>query len=98
MVGIDPLGAIGGNSLDIAAIHGFGGHIPFTGVGRIQNLDLVPGIAAGAEHLIHELLVDFLGYPVDTDPDADFTGSQIHRLHRCQSFNVPGKQFFLFGW
>ena len=33
VVGIDPLGAISGNSFDVAAVHGFGGHIPLTGVG-----------------------------------------------------------------
>ena len=97
MVGIDALGAVGGDRLDVAAVKGFVGYIPLTGMGRIQHMDFVPCVGAGADDLIQELLVDFFRHPVDTNADANLPGSQIHRMHSSQGINVLGKQFFLFG-
>ena len=98
VIGIDALGAVGGNRLDVAAVKGFVGHIPFAGMGRIQHMDFVSCVGTGADDLIQELLVDFFRHPVDTNADANLTGSQIHRLHSSQSFDVTGEQLFLFGW
>ena len=88
VVGINPFGAVGGKRLDIAAIHGFTSHIPFAGMGRIQYMDFVTGIGTGANHFKKELLVDLFWHPVDTNADSNFSGSQIHRLHRSQSFHI----------
>ena len=92
VVGIDALGAVGGYRLDVAAVKGLVGHIPLAGMGRIQNMDFVPCVGAGADDLIQELLVDFFRHPVDTNADANLPGSQIHRLHRFQSGNISLKQ------
>ena len=96
VVGIDALGAVGGDCLDVAAVKGLVGHIPLAGMGRIQHMDFVPGVGAGANHLIQELLVAFFRHPVDSNADADFAGSQIHRLHSFQSGNISLKQSCFF--
>ena len=98
MVGIDALGAIGGDCLDVAAVKGFVGHIPLTGMGRIQNMDFVPGVGASADDLIQKLLIDLLGHPVDANADTDLTGSQIYRLYSFQSGNISLKQHRFFFW
>ena len=98
VVSIDALGAVGGDRLDVTAVKGLVGHIPLAGMGRIQHMDFVSCVGTGADDLIQELLVDFFRHPVDTNADANLTGSQIHRLHSSQGFDVTGEQLFLFGW
>ena len=98
VVGVDPLGAVGGDCLDVAAVKGFVGHIPLAGMGRIQHMDFILSVGTGADDLIEKLLVDFLWHPVDANADADLTGTQIHRLHSFQSGNILLKQrCFFFG-
>ena len=96
VIGIDALGAVGGDRLDIAAVKGFVGHIPLAGMGRIQHMDFVPCVGAGADDLIQKLLVNLPGYPVDANADTNLPGSQIYRLDSFQSGYIFLKQSCLF--
>ena len=98
VIRIDPLCAIGAEGTDIAAVRAFVGNIPFSGCFGMEDLDFALGIAARAEQLIHEFLVDFGGYPVHTDTHTDLTCSQIHGLHGFQSRYIAADGIFLFGW
>lgn len=96
LIGIHPLGAVGGQCFDIAPVGIFLGNGPLTGSAGAQDFNAASCVIAGAEGLHHKFLVDIYGYPVGTDTDADLSGGQVNRLHRLQCFDVFDDQRFLF--
>ena len=96
VIGVDALGAVGCDSLDIAAVGVLICDVPLAGGGGAEDVNFVLPIIPRPEQLIHELLVDLCGYPVDADADADLPSSEVHRLHRLQRRNVGLYLFFLF--
>ena len=96
MIGVDALGAVGGDGLDIAAVGVLIGDVPLAGGSGAEDVNFVLPIIPRPEHLIHELLIDFRGYPVDADADANLASGEINRLHSLQRGDVRLYLLFLF--
>ena len=96
LIGIHALGAVGGQSFDIAPVSVLFGNGPLSGSAGAQDFNAASCVIAGAESLHHEFLVDIYGYPVGTDTDANLSGGQVYRLHCFQRLDVFGDQRFLF--
>ena len=96
MIGVDALGAVGGDGLDVLAICVLIGDVPLTGGSGAEDMNFILPIIPRPEQLIHELLIDFRGYPVDADADADLTSGEINRLHSLQRGDVRLYLLFLF--
>ena len=88
MIGVDALGAVGGAGLDVAAVGVLIGDVPLAGGSGAEDMNSILPIIPSPEQLIHELLVDFRGYPVDADADADLASGEVNRLHSLQRGDI----------
>ena len=62
----------------------------------MKDVDAITPVVAGSKQLMHELLVHFYGYPVDSDAYTDLACGKINRLNRRKRGDVPLDPIFLF--
>ena len=88
LIGVDALGAVGADGLDIAAILVFVLDAPFTGDFRIVDLH-APLCAAGCTQRFKNKSADiFSVQPCSAQPNGDLAGSEVGGLHPRQCLGV----------
>ena len=88
LIGVDALGAVGADGLDIAAILVFVLDAPFTGDFRIVDLH-APLCAAGCTQRFKNKSADiFSVQPCSAQPDGDLAGSEVGGLHLRECIGV----------
>ena len=96
-VGADPLGAVGAEHPDVAAIQAFLGHIPLPRHGGIADADAASIIERRLQQLVGELLRHILGNPGSAQAHADLPGGQVLGLHLFQGLHIHSEGRVLFG-
>ena len=88
LIGVDALGAVGADGLDIAAIRAFTFNAPLAGDAGIVDLH-APLRAAGCPQRFKDKPADIFGVqPCSAQPDGDLAGSEVGGLHPRQCLGV----------
>ena len=88
LIGVDALGAVGADGLDIAAILALTLDAPFTGDFRIVDLH-APLCAAGCpQRFKNKSAHIFSVQPCSAQPDGDFAGGEVGGLHLRERISV----------
>ena len=88
LIGVDALGAVGADGLDIAAIRAFAFDAPFTCDAGIVDLH-APLRAAGCPQRFEDKPADIFGVqPCSAQPDGDLAGGEVDGLHPRQRLGV----------
>ena len=88
LIGVDALGAVGTDGLDIAAIRAFTFNAPLAGDTGIVDL-YAPLCAAGCAQRFKDKPAHIVGVqPCSAQPDGDLAGSEVGGLHLRQCLGV----------
>ena len=88
LIGVDALGAVGPDGLDIAAIRAFTFNAPLTGDAGIVDL-YAPLCAAGRPQRFKNKPAHIFGVqPCSAQPDGDLAGGEVGGLHLCECIGV----------
>ena len=88
LIGVDALGAVGTDGLDIAAIRAFTFNAPLAGDTGIVDL-YAPLRAAGCLQRFKDKPADIFGVqPCSAQPDGDLAGSEVGGLHLRERIGV----------
>ena len=91
LIGVDPLGAVGSESLHIAPVFALTLNAPFAGDLGVVDFDVPLGAPGRTQRFKHELPDILRVQPCGTQPDGDLTGGEVHRLYLCQSICIDLK-------
>ena len=88
LIGVDALGAVGADGLHIAAILALAFDAPLAGDAGIMDLH-APLHAAWCSQRFKDKPADIFGVqPCSAQPDGDFAGGEVGRLHLCERISV----------